>query len=604
MSNFFRAPLHALKIRPWLADFLALIGLGWYAAQLWNFAHLQASVLDEGLYLYKGLLLASGQYSAFQDFGLWMNQMPLAYLIYGWAQLIFGAGLRSGRIFAFALGLLTALGLFFTARRLGNRWTAALLLWALALNPAALRMSAMAASQGLTACLLAWTFFFSLGPKRRPWQLFLGGLLAGATVMVRINLILLLPLLAIYVWRANSRGLSALLAGMLLSFGSLHLLYWPNILRLWVRWLPLPFLAQFAPPPNTPTWNPESPLGYRVASLFLAFRYHFAALFGALAAWLFTEKENWRKEIIFLFAFLLSSFLLHAWASLGNDYCVFCFSTYTAFYAGAGLLLAALTLPGWNLNPSAPKRWLGGLMLVILLGGMAYSAEGLIRDWLPENFYRRLMRLPAPGFGGAEIWQVLVNKFGGDLRSASDAAQAFLPVIAAAALGLLILSAGKMSGMAGRWGRGLVLFLLAGTLFSSSFLLAGAYRAYDCPADVLPGYEAAGAALKAVIPPGAKIYWAGYSPAPLLYLPPIELLPGQLHGVYALRISPDDQALRRYGWWNESLAEKWLAQADFVIVEAGNAPGLAGKLGDFTLAVQTAPQSCQPDSALTVYRRK
>jgi len=596
---------YCLKIRPWLADFLALIGLGLYAAQMWQFAHLQFSVLDEGLYLYKGLLLATGQYTPFQDFGLWMNQMPLAYLMYGWAQMLFGAGLRTGRMFTFALGLLTALGLFLTARRLGeNRWAAALLLWALALNPAALRMSAMAASQGLTACLLAWTFFFSLGADRRPWHLFFGGLLAGATVMVRINLILLLPLLLMYVWRANVRGLPALLAGMLISFGGPHLLYWPNILRLWVKWLPLPFLSGFFPPPNTPTWNPDSPLGYRVASLFLAFRYHFAALFGALATWLFFDGKNRRKEVVFLSVFLLSAFLLHAWAALGNDYCVFCFATYTAFYAGAGLLLAALTLPGWNLNPSAPKRWLGGLALTVLLGGMAYSAEGTIRDLLPANFYRRLVMLPAPGFDGAQIWQVFVNKFGGSLRTVSDAAQAILPVIAAVTLGLVILSAGKLPGGASRWGRGFVLFLMLGTLFSPSLLLAGEYRAYDCPADVLPGYEAAGAALKGIIPPGAKVYWAGYSPAPLLYLPQIEILPGQLHGVYSFRVSDDDQALLRYGWWNESLAEIWLAQANFVIVEVRNAETLAGKLGAFEQAAQTAPQSCQPNSVLTVYRRK
>lgn len=601
MNPLLRAPLHALKIRPWLADFLALIGLSLYAAQTWQFAHLQFSVLDEGLYLYKGLLLASGQYTPFQDFGLWMNQMPLAYLIYGWAQLLFGAGLRTGRIFTFALGLLTALGLFLTARRLGNRWTAALLLWALALNPAALRMGAMAASQGLTACLLAWTFFLSLGADRRPWQLFLGGLLAGAIVMVRINLILLLPLLLLYLWRANLRGLPAFLAGILLSFGGLHALYWPNILRLWAKWLPLPLLADFSPPPNTPTWNPESPLGYRVASFFLAFRYHFAALFGGLLAWLFFDGKKRRLEVIFLAAFLLASFLLHAWAALGNDYCVFCFATYTAFYAGAGLLLLALTLPAWQLTPSAPKRWLGGLALTVLLGGMAYSAEGSLRDWLPHNFYRRLVSLPAPGFDGAQLWQVFVNKFGGDLRAVTDIAQALLPVAGALLLAWLLLSEGIWLGA---WGRGLALFGLIGALAAFSPLLAGEYRAYDCPADILPGYEAAGAVLQENIPPGAKIYWAGYSPVPLLYLPQVTILPGQLHGVYSLRLSQDDEALRRYGWWNQSLAENWLAQADFVIVEAGNAPGLAGKLTDFTLAAQTAPQSCQPNSALMVYRRK
>ena len=191
----------SLRQKPLFADVLALIGFGLYAILMWGFVHSQYSVLDEGLYLYKGLLLASGQYVPFQDNGLWMNQMPLSYLIPGWIQIIFGPGLVTGRMFAFTLSLFAVLGLYLTSRRLGGSWVAVLVVWALALNPAAMRMTAMAASQGLVAALLAWTMFLTLGRDRANWQLFLGGLLAGVTVMVRINLILLLPLLVLYVFR-------------------------------------------------------------------------------------------------------------------------------------------------------------------------------------------------------------------------------------------------------------------------------------------------------------------------------------------------------------------------------------------------------------------
>ena len=623
----------ALRLKPRLADFFALTGFCVYAGLMWNFVHIQFSVLDEGLYLYKGLLLASGQYIPFQDNGLWMNQMPLAYLIQGWVQILFGPGLRTGRMFAFALGLLTVLGLYLTSRRLGGRWIAAGLVWALALNPAAMRMSSTAASQGLIACLLAWTMFFSLGSNRKPWQLFLGGLLAGVVVMVRINLVLLLPLLVLYGFfetpfffphfrrsSVENRGLSSgqgggfwLLAGMLLTFGGVHLLYWPNILRLWARWLPLPFLADFFPPPMTPTWNPDAPFGFRLASLFLAFRYHFAAMFGALAALVFWPgrgKIREEKSAVFLFLFFVSSFLLHAWASLGNEYCVFCFPTYTSFYAGTGLLLVAVTLPFWDLNPPWWRKWAGGLAMLFLFGGMAYSAEGTIRDLLPENFYKRLLSLPAPGFGGAQVWQVFANKFQVEFRAVSDAAQAFLPVLAVVGFGLGVFFAVKL--LFGRktseaFSAGFVLLTLTGAIFSPSLLLAGEYQGYDCPSDVIPGYEAAGAALARVIPPGSKVYWDGYSPATLLYLPEIEILPGQLHGVYSLRVSDDDAALRRYGWWNQSLAEQWLDEADFVLVEMRNLDKkgwLDEELAGFEQVAATQPQSCQENSVMLVFRRK
>jgi hypothetical protein len=113
--------------------------------------------------------------------------------------------------------------------------------------------------------------------------------------------------------------------------------------------------------------------------------------------------------------------------------------------------------------------------------------------------------------------------------------------------------------------------------------------------------------LAQIITPGSQIYWAGYSPATLLYLPGAEILPGQLHGVYSFRISDDDEALRRYGWWNQSLAEKWLAKADFVLVEQRNFnrdDWLNEQLVNFDVVTKTAPQSCSLESAMLVFRRK
>jgi hypothetical protein len=546
-----------------------------------------------------------------------MNQMPLSYLIPGGAQVWFGPGLVTGRMFSFALGILSILGWWLTARRLGGRWAAMGVVWAMALNPAAARMSALAASQGLVAALLAWTMLFSLGRDRKWWQLFLGGLLAGTVVMVRINLLLLLPLLGLYVLFSKPKlrwgGFFFILAGMLITFGGAHALYWPNILRLWARWLPLPFLAEFFAPQNIPVWKSGTALGLKVASFFLAFRAHFAALMGALAAFVFWPVKGKMKEegsAVFLALFFLSSFALHAWAALGNEYCVFCFQTYTTFYAGIGLLLAAVTLPRWNWNPPPWRKLAGGLALLALLGGMAYSAEGLIRDWLPEGFYRRLLALPMPGFDGAQTWQVFANKFGLEYKQVADAAQAYLPVAAAVAFGLVIFTAAKLFlgwKNSGAFGAGFVVLILMGTLFAPFPLIAGEYKAYDCPADVLPSYEAAGARLMQVVPPRSKVYWAGYSPATLLYLPGIEILPGQLHGVYAFRISDDDAAIRRYGWWNQSLADAWLAQSDFVLMEQRDLEReslTAEQLAGLELILQTAPQSCRPGSSVLVFRRK
>ncbi len=604
-----------LAKRPALAEAFSVAGLFFYCLELWRYTHIQYSVLDEGLYLYKGWLFVAGKYIPFQDYGPWTNQMPLAFFIPGWAQLLFGPGLQTGRTFAFVLGWLALLGLWLTARRLGGRWIAAGLVAAVALNPAAARMVSMAASQGLVACILAWTMFFSLGADRKNWHLALAGLLAGAVVMVRINLLPLLPLLLLYVlWAYGWKSALWVLAGELLVFGGFHLLYWPNILELWARLLPLPFLKSWGPPPNRPTWDPDNPLEFRVASFFLAFRYHFAALVGVLAAWVFWPKE-WKssahfKTAVYLSVLLFVFFVLHAWAALGNEYCIFCFSTYTSFYGGVGLMLIAVTLPTWRFEAPGWRKALGTLGMFGLLAGMAYSAEGTVAALLGSGFYKGLLSLSAPGFAGAQVWQIVANKFQVEYQVIFDAVHVWFPVLLAVAFGLVLLIAGKM--LIGRKNSaasgGLLVFVLLGTILSPSTLLAGEYNSYDCQNDVIPGYAAVGAQLANVIPPGSSVYWDGYSPVSLLSLPGVKIYPAQLHSVYSFRVSDDDDALVKYGWWNQRLAEKWLAEADFVLVEERNLlrnDELAQVLDGYQKVAVTNPQAtCQPNSFFHVYRRK
>ena len=613
------------KVRGWLtkhtliADVLSSIGLLAYCLELWTFTHNQFSVLDEGLYLYKGWLFATGEYTPFQDYGPWTNQMPLAFLIPGWVERIFGPGLATGRTFAFVLGILTLVALWLTTRRPlwgSNHWIAAGVVAALALNPAAARMVSMAASQGLVACLLAWMMFFALGEGRKNWQLALAGLLAGTAVMTRINLAPVLPLLLLYVWWTYGwRAALWTLAGELLVFGGVHALYWPGILKAWARWLPLPFLQTWMPPPNIPTWTPDNPLGFRIASFFLVFRFHFAALTGALASWVFWPKE-WKsrthfKAAVFISVLLVVLFVLHGWAALGNEYCVFCFPTYTAFYSGLGLLLLALTIPSWQPQPPIWRRWLGFLSMLALLVGIGYSAEGTVANLLGADFYKNLLALPAPGFSGALIWQVLVNKLRVEYENVYDAVHVWFPMIAAGAFGLLLLSAAKLfHGKKNSAAFGVILFLFLGTLFSPSVLLAGEYNSYDCPQDVLPGYARVGKRLAQVIPAGSSVYWVGYSPVTLLALPDVKIYPAQLHGSYSFRISDDDDALLKYGWWNQHLAEKWLGEADFVLIEGRNISRnnwltVALQSGAYRQVAVTGPQAaCQDDSFFTVFRRK
>jgi len=110
-SNGANLAINRIQSLPVVAELIALAGAFVFLLQALQSATRQASILDEGLYLVKGFLFTSGRYIPFQADGPWTNQMPLSYLIPGTIQLLFGTGLRTGRIFSVILGVLILLGL-------------------------------------------------------------------------------------------------------------------------------------------------------------------------------------------------------------------------------------------------------------------------------------------------------------------------------------------------------------------------------------------------------------------------------------------------------------------------------------------------------------
>jgi hypothetical protein len=525
-------------------ELLALTAGLIFLVRLAVFAHRQWSVLDEGLYLYKGLLYAQGGYRPFQDYGPLTNQMPLAFLIPGAVQVIFGPGLRTGRSFAVLLALAMLLAVYLTSRRLGGRWIATGIIWAVVLNPAMGKIFSMAISEGLIACLLVWVMYLSLGEQRPIWQLSLAGALAGVMILIRINMLPVLPILALYIlWQHGWKAalVSGLVGLMVLIVG--HAAYWPNILRLWAYWLPeriTPYLAAWRAPADAPPfWDPLPTLRGRIGSFLVAFRYHFLALAGTLTAWiLWPPRKAWRAEwefraAVFLSALLLSLSGLHIWASLGNDYCTDCYPIYVSFYAGLGLLLVALCAKYWVRGGSRIRSFVAAAVALVLLVSFIYVHSAAISGLLPGRFYRDLLAMPIPRVqdmhiqpGTAELWQLFANKLHFRYEEILSASHSFGAILlAGCGAGLLFAVFRLLTGAirATNLGSGALgapmLFLLVGTILSPSVLLGGSYQRYDCKADVIRSFETAGSQLREVIPAGSRIFWMGYAPVALLYRP-------------------------------------------------------------------------------------
>lgn len=632
-------PFFQVIVRRWLASWLALAGGVVYFIQSYIYAHSQVAILDEGVYLIKGLLYTTGQYRPFQDFGPWTNQMPLAFYIPGSIQYLFGPSLRTGRYFSILLGLLMLLGLWLTTRRMGNRWWGAAVVWAVALNPALIKIYSLAISEILIACMLVWVLVLTLGEERPAWQVILGSALAGGMMLTRVNFAPVLPLLLVYIFWQHGRniGWQALLAGVVVVVAG-HALFWPGILRMWAAWLPpslAPFLSPWRPPESIPLWDPEVGTSARFLSFLFGFRYHFIPVVGVITTLLlWPRREQWKSEDQFRATFFLTIlfsllFVAHAWATIGpipqtyagygRNYCVFCFPVYLAFFSIIGLLVVVTSAASWQNQLSGWRHLACCLLILGISVGIGRSAFDPLGDlWLSWRIPRLKTLLTTgriePGY--VPVWDYLENQLG----LVYSEARYMIPTLAGLIVGLSVLaiSAGILAlatrkKASGPWTFGaiaMIVFILAGWLLTPTRAMGAGYRDYDCTGDVIASTELVGAHLASQITPGSKVYWDGdRSAVPLLYIDRVKIFPSQLDMGYTFRLSGNSLELSKYGFWNRELAEMWLRETDFVLVEETFYTGwLAETLQDsnsFEFVGLTPPvNSCREKAQLFLFRNQ
>ena len=572
-----------LSSLPWLAEGTALLLGAVYLIQSIRYAHTSNTVLDEGAYLYKGLLFVSGRYLPYQDYGPWTNHMPLSFLIPGVAQTLFGAGIRTGRYFTIALGLLMLLGIWIATRRFGGSWWALFAVATLALNPALIQTYSIAVTQGLVACMVVWSMVLTLGENRPVWQTSLGAILAGLTLLTRENLAPLLPLLILYIfwqhgWRA---GIWAALSGAL-TVGLVHAIYWPNILSVWAHWIPgaiTPFLDPWrSQGGGAPVWQPNMPFESRWLSFLQALRLNFIPLVGVAGFGVLIFKgSQWKSKAhlraaTFLSVLFLVLFIAHAWAALWMSYCVFCFGGYLSFFTPIGLILIVLVNHGFE---DVGIRWYGWFSAALILVVSSAVGYGAFQQIGPALLEFPLPRLKGGQFQGGSVpaWAILENL----LHMKHNIAKRLISTLAGLLFGILFVLAvwaviRRQRSTAGKdtpFGKlALNLFLVASIFFAQTPVLKVGSQEDFCPGDIISAYEATGAHLARFIPPGSKVYWeGGLSVVPMLYLPGVDLYPPQINDGYSYRIGGDSEDLYRHGLWNDELSASWLQEADFILLE-------------------------------------
>lgn len=549
-----------------------------------HFAHSMDVTMDEGTYLLKGKYYLEGKYSVYEQGGPVTNKGPFSFWIFGIPQVI-APGLRSGRYFSLFLLSLMLLALWKLVQRFASEAWAAGILWLFALSGYWISLYSRAMSEIITAALITFSLFFLLGRARKTWELSIALLLAAVTALTRQNLLPYFGFAMLYVfWEHGFKRKALLSAGISGGFFLLlNLVYWPEMyLSLWAPYLPS-FLTALIEPLTNPL--PAADLGqsaldrrYGIVAelqvLFQAFRIYFIPLlyvlfFTLIYSWKKDGKRQDDKPVIFLFTSFAFLFILHFAAAVLENNFLYSFPAYPGFFLPIGLLLVAASF-------SRLKRKLNAMETAAIL-----SIFVLVCTGIGLNLHRRvsdpLMVMSVPRMrsmrilpGTTELWRLLENKFhfGYDnlefILSAGFGFFAGIILVGAGVVAWLILRK-RISISLGRW----VLFIMfgAGLILTPTTYLAGQPSVTVCQQNVLKRQEEVGRALAAIIPPGSLIYWEYYSPTLLLYVEDIELFPVQLNDEFYKREGGDPESLLASNLWNDEIAEEWLLEADYILLD-------------------------------------
>ena len=550
-----------------------------FLIQAFIYAHQMPSRVDEGSFLIKGYYYVKGIYKPFQDYGPWTNNMPLAYYIPGLAQVIFGPGLKTGRYFMIFIGLLNMAGMWLLIRRLKGKWWALVSLLMFALNPALIKIYVQAVSQVIVACFLTWALVFLIGEERNTRQIAIGAFLCALATLTRQNMIFLLPFVVLYAFLifGKKAGWTALLWAAW-PFLLVHLIFYPKIMALWYSWFP-GFLKELfniniVTGGGEQVWSPDVGLLTRFTSFFTAVRYYFIPLLGVLVCLLaLPRKEAWsskyeRKTVFCLMVLFGVMFVMHAWASLAKNYCVYCFPNYLAFFISIAVLMAVLALSNLMTSKANISIWGAALIVIFFIAGSFLGSLETVGRWV--------MALQVPRFkggrilpGSTELWKIFENRFGYSYGKLLPIIPVVFGVMVAALFLLLAWAAFRVLRRKTNLRPGnfiLTALVILAFIFMPSPLLADMQTENTCGGDVLAAYEKVGSQLQELIPDGSSVYWAaGSVVTPLLYLTDTQYPPQLLNGIYSKRVGGDRETLEKAGYYNGESVLAWRSSADYVI---------------------------------------
>jgi hypothetical protein len=312
------------------------------------------------------------------------------------------------------------------------------------------------------------------------------------------------------------------------------------------------------------------------------------------------------RAAVFLSVLLVVLLAAHMQASLFGEYCVSCILLYVGYFDFIGFLLLVVAYRFLVRNLAAFRRvlvlaWIP--VIILSIGSITYED---LSSTFARNMIERLDRV--------YLWNALLNVTGLPhllLFRSTFVWMISILMVLLFALGLLWTRRFYANRQAwlGRVGFiGLNALLILGLILSPTKALGKGNDFFDCGgSNVLASYERAGEYLRSVIPPGSQVYWDGRMDSIFLYLPDVKIYPPQLNHSHSYFVGGDADELLRAGLWNDVLAKQWLAEADYVMIEAGVKQDWVMQILDSDKYIKLKPapktEKCRWQSSILVYKR-
>lgn len=611
-----------IQSQRWLPLTLAALAGVFFLVFSFHLTHQMVVTMDEGSYLLKGKWLLDGSHNQFDESKPVLNKMPLSFVAHGLSQILFEPGIRAGRYFSIFQGLLTLIGLWLAARKISNWWWAAAVAWLFVINESWLMFYARPMSQVTTMLFLAWSLYFLLGDAKNKTHAMLGLLFACFVVLTRQNMVTFLAVSFFYVvWMHGLKESLKIVIPVAGVFVIVHILMWPDIyLSNWAGYAPKIVSNLLIDPSlfvnrGTPTVSSSFNTMAIVQAIFGGFRYSiipivpliFSLYLLPFGAWKNSQDYKW---VIFLTGNFLVLVALHLYGVLENNLILYSFSGYMAFFAPLGLLLLPLVATHLNVR----LGWLATALMALTLLALS-TGIGL---HLHREISGPILSFPVPRIrnmrfesGSAELWRVMLNRFGWEYPSQELIFTALAGFIAGIFLLLMAVLLWWVFHERIRQGFGwftAVVFFSASLLLTISDWSGGQKVVFTCDQDSIQSFEQAGQVLAGTIPPGSYIFWDTHtdpSPAILLYLDDYKIQPVLLNGRFYHREGIDVETALRANVWNDDLGRQWMQEADYLLLSNDAVEYWQAELqsGQFERLPSTPPvYACFPNSVLNIYQ--